>query len=226
MAEVESKQAQLFLAQSNYRFVDLAERWDFISSVNGHSIALSGLANNDLLVTNLAAALQAFLLVFPQQFESEAINRAFQKLQFIGRFQYLSKEPAVIVDVAHNPDSAKVLNQKVLQLKSRGYKRIHAICGMLKDKDIASSLAHCADIDQWYCIDLPGPRGAKGRELVEKLPENARKGAKSYQLLVDALEEYWQHQQQGDALIVFGSFVTVGLMLEWWEQNNEKVNEA
>jgi dihydrofolate synthase/folylpolyglutamate synthase len=219
LPEIKEKKAQPYFAQQDYQFQEQGLHWSFNTDVGGKAFAFDSIATKDLLVSNLAAALQAFILLHTNAVETDAVKKAYQHLQFIGRFQYLSKTPIVIVDVAHNPDSAKVLNQKLMQLKARGVRRVTAICGMLKDKDIVSSLANCSAVDQWYCLDLSGPRGATGDELVHKLPASSRKEAKSYHLLVDALDEYWQHQQQSDALVVFGSFITVGLMLNWWAQN-------
>ncbi|MHC9510756.1 bifunctional tetrahydrofolate synthase/dihydrofolate synthase [Kangiella sp. M94] len=218
LPEVSARQAKGLVAQLDYQYKDLGSEWTFATVIEGQQFSINGLVNNDLFVSNLASALQAFLLVFPKKINPESVRRSYQQLHFIGRFQYLCKAPIVIVDVAHNPDSAKVLNQKLEQLKGRGVEHITAICGMLKDKDVVGSLAHCTAVDQWSCIDLPGPRGAKGEELLNKLPENSRKEAKSYHLLVDALDEYWQHQRQNDALVVFGSFVTAAMMLETWPQ--------
>lgn len=222
LPEVSARQAKGVVAQLDYKYEDLGFEWAFTSGIDGQQFSIDGLANNDLLVSNLASALQAFLLVFPEKANSKSIRQAFKHLQFIGRFQYLSRVPVVIVDVAHNPDSSTVLNQKLEQLKERGTERITAICGMLKDKDVAGSLAHCTAVDIWSCIDLPGPRGAKGEELLNKLPEGSRKDAKTYHLLVDALDEYWQHQEQNQALVVFGSFVTVAMMLETWPRFSQR----
>ncbi|MBD3652922.1 bifunctional tetrahydrofolate synthase/dihydrofolate synthase [Kangiella sp.] len=223
LPEVADKQAISYLAQDDYLFREADQGWDFKAEIKGKTYSFSDLPNNDLLISNLAAALQAFTLLFSGVVSESALQLAFQKLQFVGRFQYLSREPLVIVDVAHNPDSARVLNEKLEQLKHRGVERVSAICGMLKDKDITSCLAHCTAVDYWYCIDLSGPRGAKADELVEKLPEFARNNAKSYHLLVDAFEDYWQHQLQNEALVVFGSFVTVGLMLETWDELKQRL---
>ncbi|WP_018624741.1 bifunctional tetrahydrofolate synthase/dihydrofolate synthase [Kangiella aquimarina] len=231
LPEAEIRNANSCLAQKDYHYTETGQCWSFETKVKGQNLSFNGLANNDLLVTNLAGALEAFVLLYSTKISEKAVANAFHKLQFPGRFQYLSKEPAIIVDVAHNPDSAKVLNSKLQQLKGRGVDKVSAICGMLKDKDIASCLSQCTEVDNWYCIDLPGPRGAKGEELLAKLPEFARTDAKSYHFLVDAFDEYWQHQQQNEALVVFGSFVTVSLMLEsWLELQNKlatrKQNEA
>ncbi|ACV26895.1 bifunctional folylpolyglutamate synthase/dihydrofolate synthase [Kangiella koreensis] len=225
LPEISARQAKGVVAQLDYQYEDRGSEWAFSSVNEGQELSINGLANNDLLVSNLASALQAFLLVFPAKVNPESIKRAYEHLQFIGRFQYLSKAPIVIVDVAHNPDSAKILNQKLEQLKERGVEHITAICGMLKDKDIAGSLAYCTAIDQWNCIDLPGQRGSKGEELLNKLPEKSQKDAKTYHLLVDALDEYWQHQHQNQALVVFGSFVTVAMMLETWPRFSNTILE-
>ena len=50
----------------------------------------------------------------------------------------MSQQPLVLLDVAHNPHAARYL---ALQLQAYQGRRIVALCGMLKDKDIKSVLA-------------------------------------------------------------------------------------
>src|SRR3546814_18730822 len=53
-----------------------------------------------------------------------------------GRFQILPGQPAVILDVAHNPHAAAVLAQNLDNMGFHPY--THAVFGMLNDKDVAA----------------------------------------------------------------------------------------
>ena len=64
-----------------------------------------------------------------------------------------------ILDVAHNPHAAAYLAGRLKTLSKTG--RVLAVIGMLHDKDIAGTLANLqAEVDDWYCAPLEGPRGA------------------------------------------------------------------
>ncbi|WP_223668931.1 bifunctional folylpolyglutamate synthase/dihydrofolate synthase [Kangiella shandongensis] len=195
-------------------------------SYSGNSLAIDyhELPLSDLYLPNLAAALTAFAYVY-QELLGKALSyaacyKAFETLTLAGRFQQLSQQPRVIVDVAHNEDSANLLNRKLLELKRSGVERIVALCGMLQDKDSASCLEAMTAIDQWNLVDLPEPRGKKAAELLQKLPKIAQNNAKCYSSLDDFNESCVTHSclKPSEALIVFGSFVTVGLFIDKWNK--------
>jgi len=56
-----------------------------------------------------------------------------------GRFQVLPGRPAVILDVAHNPQAARALVASLSAMGGGG--RVLAVLAMLKDKDIAGVIA-------------------------------------------------------------------------------------
>lgn len=179
---------------------------------------------NDLYLPNLAAALTAFAYIYQQLLAKSlsyaACYKAFETLSLPGRFQQLSQQPRVIVDVAHNEDSAKLLNRKLLELKAGGVERIVALCGMLQDKDCKACLEAMTAVDQWNLVGLPEPRGKKAAELLQKLPKIAQNNAKCYSSLEDFNEACVTHSclKPPEVLIVFGSFVTVGLFIDKWNK--------
>ena len=104
--------------------------------------------------------------IIPQQ----AIEKGLEKAALSGRFQQIMSSPTVIVDVAHNPHAAKYLAKKLQMISN---KRIHAVVGMLKDKDIEHTLSAVRDyIDDWFLADLQGPRAATAEMLSSVLPES------------------------------------------------------
>ena len=100
----------------------------------------------------------------PQQ-----LNRVLAGLTLAGRMQWLQQQPAIIVDVAHNPQSARYLAQQLLLLKPR-FRRILALVGMLKDKDIEQTLLPLTPLfEQWHLVSLKGVRGATAEQLNQVL---------------------------------------------------------
>ena len=179
---------------------------------------------SELFIQNLAAGLTAFIYCY-QELLGKSVSyastyKAFESVSVIGRFQTLSTNPLIILDVAHNPDSAKLLNDKLSSLKNEGVERIVGLCGMLRDKDCEACLNHMAMVDQWHLLDLPEPRGKKASELLENLPEVSQNDVKCYASVND-FNEICKEQScigKNDALVVFGSFITVGLFVEHWNK--------
>src|SRR4030065_2563393 len=60
-----------------------------------------------------------------------------------GRFQVLPGKPPVILDVAHNPQAARILAQNLREQYVPG--KTLAVFGMLSDKDIAAVIAAVKD---------------------------------------------------------------------------------
>ncbi|NVJ67992.1 MAG: bifunctional tetrahydrofolate synthase/dihydrofolate synthase [Gammaproteobacteria bacterium] len=194
-----------------------SSHWNYQSS----DLIVKNIKLASLYISNQAAALTAFSQIFHDKVEPDLVREALENANLLGRFSKLSEKPQIILDVAHNPDSALLLNQNIAALKSERDFKVWAICGMLKDKDITSSLQHLTSIDHWLCIDLPEPRGAKGSEIETAILSHNR--AASVSITTDlpaAYNKFRQNAAQTDLLVVFGSFVTVGQMIEYWNKNN------
>ena len=134
----------------------------------------------------------------------------FDSAQLMGRFQKVATSPDVYIDVAHNPEAAIELAQRISNLPIQPV----AVCGMLKDKDIASVMEHLAgSFSDWFCCDLAGPRGAKASELIKHIVHSSPSlalNAKAFQSVGDAFSSALvKAQDEQRSVIVFGSFVTV-----------------
>ncbi|MDR6984661.1 dihydrofolate synthase/folylpolyglutamate synthase [Rheinheimera pacifica] len=156
---------------------------------------------------SLAVLEQLNMLPSPQQLCSVLAG-----LTLAGRMQWLQQQPAIIVDVAHNPQSARYLAQQLQLLKPR-FRRILALVGMLKDKDIEQTLLPLTPLfEQWHLVSLKGVRGATAEQLDKVL---ALHGVVT-QLHEDTQSAYQQLQQRlqsDELLVVFGSFITVSAVL-------------
>jgi len=90
-------------------------------------------------------------------------------------------------------------------------RRIVALCGMLKDKDITSVLATLAEqISHWNFVSLDIPRGASAQTLRQALPNDAcRDRASEFVDISSAWHAIQTTVKADDVVIVFGSFYTV-----------------
>src|SRR6185436_2800098 len=135
-----------------------------------------------------------------------------------GRFQVLPGRPQVILDVAHNPQAAHTLAEN---LATSGFApETYAVCGMLRDKDIAGVFRELAPrITQWHLATLSGPRGASAEELEAHLGSAPRK---KFASPAAALEAALGSASENDKIVVFGSFLTVGEAITWLKHKTSR----
>ncbi|MDM5124787.1 MULTISPECIES: bifunctional tetrahydrofolate synthase/dihydrofolate synthase [Aeromonas] len=140
-----------------------------------------------------------------------AIREGLANARLAGRMQRLQDEPLVIVDVAHNPHSAAYLASQLRQIPGKGKRR--AVVGMLKDKDMAGSLAELDGlIDQWFLASLTGPRAATAEQLAVALGDGQGPAA-TFDGVSVAYRAALAASSPDDMVIVFGSFYTVADVL-------------
>ncbi len=176
--------------------------------------ALRG-ANQLLNASAALAALEAVRdrLAVPQQ----AVRQGLLQASLPGRFQILPGQPTIIMDVAHNPHAAAVLEKNLGNMGFHPY--TYAVFSMLSDKDIESVVRHMAPrIDHWYCAALPGPRGLSSDAIQTKVksiltdPETQAPkdvDVSGFECVKDAFEAARNKCNPDDRIVVFGSFLTV-----------------
>jgi dihydrofolate synthase/folylpolyglutamate synthase len=143
------------------------------------------------------------------------VRRGLAELELPGRFQILPGRPQVVLDVAHNVQAARTLAQN---LAASGFApQTIAVCGMLRDKDIAGVLREMAPrVTRWHLATLQGPRAATAAELASHLGARL-KGADVHQYAspAQAFAAAKELAGENDKIVVFGSFLTVGATLAW-----------
>jgi dihydrofolate synthase / folylpolyglutamate synthase len=143
------------------------------------------------------------------------VRRGLAEVELPARFQVLPGRPQVILDVAHNVEAAQALAENLF---ASGYSNeTIAVCGMLRDKDVAGVLRALAPrITRWHFASLSGPRAASAEELAANLGQgDAQKFASPLEAFSAALER----ASEGDKIVVFGSFLTVGEVMAWLKKN-------
>ena len=175
--------------------------------------ALRG-ANQLLNAAGVLAALEALRPQLP--ITAQAVRTGLALVELPGRFQIVPGEPTLVLDVAHNAHAVAALAEN---LDAMGfYPTTHGVFGVMADKDLAPILARIGPmIDRWYFTDLPTPRAARGSDLLASWQaQNTRADASGsvHAGPMEALRAAIEHADPADRIVVFGSFFTVGGVLE------------
>jgi dihydrofolate synthase/folylpolyglutamate synthase len=175
--------------------------------------ALRG-ANQLVNAAGVLAALAALRERLPVT--AQAVRNGFAFVELPGRFQIIPGQPTLVLDVAHNPHSVAAL---AANLDAMGYfPTTHAVFGAMADKDLAPMLARVNPlIDRWYFTDLPTSRAASAVNLqTQWQAQNTRKDASSNTFAdpMQALQAAIEAADPTDRIVVFGSFYTVGGVLQ------------
>ena len=174
--------------------------------------ALRG-ANQLINASGVLAALTAMRQQLPVT--AQAVRNGLALVDLPGRFQVVPGQPALVLDVAHNPHSVAAL---ALNLDAMGfYPTTHAVFGAMADKDLTPMLQRMDPlVDRWYFTDLPTPRAASGAALQaawQALTQRKDASSAVFSQPLDALHAAAAKAQAADRIVVFGSFYTVGGVL-------------
>lgn len=164
--------------------------------------------------------------------DHSAVTRGLQTASLPGRCQQLEWQGRrIILDVAHNPAGAHYLADWMAQwlAVNPGVNRalrpqIALVFSALADKDHAGAMAELATFaDNWYLAALPLARAA----TLEKLLESAAKvggNARGFDTIGAAIQAALAGAQQGDIILVCGSFYTVSEALQFLQ--NERSHQV
>lgn len=206
----------------NARFIgktfDIDRRPDgLLYTSNDQSFAL---ATNRLPLDSIAAALSAFEQL-GYALDADVLKES-HSMQLNGRNQLFEVDGVqVLLDVAHNPAAARLLKGRLPTVKRRV-----AVFAALGDKDWQAMLAELSeDFDAWFLAELPQQTraiaaatladylGSKGQGMIS-VSKNPRQ----------ALARAMQVTSKDDAIVVFGSFHTVGAVLETVQKRSENAD--
>lgn len=193
--------ATLYRVGNEFSYQVHDNKWDF----QGKILQLNDLALPTLPLPNAATVLAVIEHGWPD-IAPDIIAKGISTARLTGRLERVSERPLVLLDVAHNPHAARFLVQQLAPIVAG--KRVFALCGMLKDKDIAGVLPVIDPlVDTWYLVSLHGERGASSTLLRQTL------AAAVCTVEFEEIDAAWSALKTqitpDDVVIVFGSFYTV-----------------
>ncbi|MBS1200107.1 MAG: dihydrofolate synthase / folylpolyglutamate synthase [Proteobacteria bacterium] len=199
----------------DFDFVERPDGWDYVGTGSRRAElplpAIGGAAQLGNAATALAVleAAEPGLLV-----PDDAVKSGLARARLAGRFQVVPGPPEWILDVAHNRDAARVLARSLAMRSCRG--RTLAVCGMLADKDVAGVAREMSPgVDEWIAVGVGGPRALDAAALAGRLGQAIGKSVQQAADVAGGLALARDLARDGDRVVVFGSFHTVGPALEW-----------
>lgn len=177
-------------------------------------------------VENAATAYTALQIARKSGLEvsEEHIRSGFQVVDWPARFEILQMDPAVVIDSAHNRDSALKL-----RLALDDYfpgKRVVLVFGASEDKDIEGMFAELMPrVEQVIATKSYHPRALEPDALVEIVHRFGRP-VRVIPEVEDAVDAALKMVNENGLVLVTGSiFIAAGARHTWYNRNNILVSE-
>ncbi len=160
--------------------------------------------------TNAALALTAVEEFFDAAMPDDVVAEAFGELKLPGRVEVVDKEPAVVLDGAHNPEAADALSQTLATSFSGPSPRVFVLA-TLEPRDPADFIAHVGIGPGDYVVASPvnSPRSISPERIAEAATD-AGATAEAASDVADAVERARTLAGVEGIVIVTGSLYLVG----------------
>ena len=168
----------------------------------------------DQQLANAACALAALDVLHPNlPVAMKDIRQGLIEVELAGRFQVLPGRPAIVLDVAHNPQAARVLAANLGDMSF--HRNTWAVFGMLADKDIDGVIDALRErVTHWLPCTLQGRRAASAEFLAGRLQFKEMKVVGEFASPAAALACAQENAGEDDRILAFGSFLTVAAALQ------------
>ena len=203
--------ARLWLLGRDFRYAGEGTQWRYEGPGGGRYGLPYPALRGSYQLQNAATALAAIDALRERvPVPAGAVREGLVSVALPGRLQVLPGRPAIVLDVAHNPQAARAF---AVALGAMGaYRRTLAVFGMLKDKDIEAVVQAVAPrIDAWYVAPLPGPRGGAIERIAGAVAATGveRSAIRVFDDIEHALAAARNDAADTDRIAAFGSFLTV-----------------
>jgi dihydrofolate synthase/folylpolyglutamate synthase len=213
--------ARLLVAGRDYRIDRRPEAWDLVSNGQARRSLPFPVMRGAMQIDNAAGVLMALDCLRDRlPLDQRSIRGGLLAAKLPGRFDVRPGTPTWVLDVAHNVQAAQRLNDQLGDYFCKG-ERI-AVCGMLADKDVEGvAEALSRRFDRWYLVDLSyQSRGLAASTLAARLEGVV--GAERLYLIPggirDLLDRIAEQSTEDDLIVAFGSFLTVGAIMDAWDE--------
>ena len=183
---------------------------------NFYSLDLNGLYQLNNLRTTLGAEkeLQKKGFLITESMKKNALANVKKLTGLHGRWELISDNPFVVLDVAHNEDGIRqVLSQtkKMLEISNKANlkNKMHFVIGMAKDKEVTKVLSLLPKDANYYFTAAHIPRALPSIELMMKAAEFGLQGF-HFEDVNEAIQAAKNHAGQNDLIVVCGSVFVVG----------------
>jgi len=209
-AQAERLGTPLAVLGENFDYRRDADHWHWRGAEHTHrNLPFPALPGEHQLM-NAASVLRLLEAIAPDlPVPLAAIRQGLADFRLPGRFQYFPGKPLVLLDVAHNPQSARVLARHLDE--HHAGQRIRAVFAIMRDKDVEAVIQPLKDrIDTWYLAPLAMERAAPV-ELLAQVLRNGSTGPvhAGFESAQSAFRTALAEAEPLDVVLIFGSFFLV-----------------
>ena len=151
---------------------------------------------------------------------NEDIINGFRNTFWPGRFELISKSPLIIIDSAHNPESALMLRLAIEDYL--GDMQVTLLFGASEDKDVYGMLEYLITrIDEIVISESTHPRVMKTENILNIVQKFGIK-ANCFEEIKDAYKYIYKKASDNHAIVVAGSIFMAAAIRELWDKHNIK----
>ena len=166
---------------------------------------------------NIALAIRAAETLLDRTLKPAEIQTGFNLVKWKGRFERISKDPDVIYDVAHNPDSIHAFCKTVKEIYPA--KKINIVLGLLHDKSPETVLMELELIaDSIRLAPVNSHRSMSMEELNDLASRFPRVSVSTS--ITSACKEAYVETDEHSVLCILGSHYIAEEVYNWNDDNN------
>lgn len=217
LSEADRLGAKLYCLGREFGYARQQQGWQWWAGERLRSALPFPALAGEIQLQNAASVLMVLELLRDRlPVNQEDIRRGLQEVKLQGRFQVMPGAVTLILDVTHNADGARVLARNLRAHACKG--STLAVVSMLQDKDVEQVGVELQGVvDRWYVAGLQVARGQTAAVLAQRLRAGVaglQQGTDPVTLVecetvAEACGRALQEAQEGDRIVVFGSFYTV-----------------
>lgn len=206
---------ELFFINQDYSFeMHNDETWSFRSeNLSWDNLPIPNLYG-ETMIGNAATALMALNKMDRKlPVTRDSVERGLTNISLLGRFQCIDGPCEIILDVAHNVDSAKVLAKNLRRLNPA--MKTKAVFSVLADKDVCGIIEALDGLfDEWYISQLESERALEKESLKMQLDKYCHDCViYTHNSIAEAYNAAKKTASESMRIVVFGSFLTVAEVL-------------
>lgn len=142
---------------------------------------------------------------------AEAVDRGLRETNWPGRFQIVGRAPAVVLDGAHNPESAAALRRTLKEYLE--YERLILVFGGMRDHNLRAVAEILFPLAEWVILTRTRNPRAATPEALRELAGDLCKRSDLAPNTSKAMDSAYEKAGPGDAILFTGSLYLVGEVL-------------
>jgi dihydrofolate synthase/folylpolyglutamate synthase len=174
-------------------------------------------------IVNAATALGTLEVLEKQghfKLDAEQLRQGLAETCWAGRLEWLSRQPPVLLDGAHNYAGVVALHQTLQE--EYAYRRLILVLGIMADKDLRKMLAKLAPLADHIILTRPRYERAAEPESLRELAADFAESTELIRSVQDALNRATALATSEDLVVVTGSLYFIGEVKEIHEQQKKK----